>query len=153
VATVELTAVAVDIDLPGGWARAEHDGPALLVAGPGQWLGALPPAVTVSQLVSPPAPSLVAYGDRLVASTMVSLGGRLVHAGVGHRPVDHVDLTIATEQWGLDVTVTSRHVVRAGGEAVVATGMAADDDWAHMAPVLMRVVRSLRPRTVGETDR
>lgn len=152
-AMVELTAVDVDIDVPSGWARAEHDEPPLLVAGPRQWLGALPPAVTVSRLVSPPAPTLAAYGDRLVASTMVSLGGHLVHACVGHRPVDHVDLTIATEQWGLDVTVTSRHVVRAGGEAVVATGMAADDDWAHMAQVLMRVVQSLRPRVAGETDR
>src|SRR5262245_46446108 len=145
-AMVELTGVDVDIDVPTGWARAERDGGPLLVAGPTQWLGPLAPAVTVARLLSPPAPTLAAYGHRLVASTMVTLGGHLVHSGVGHRPHDHADLTLATEQWGMDVTVTVRHLVRSSGEAVVATGLAADDDWADMAPVLMRVVRSLRAR-------
>jgi hypothetical protein len=104
------------------------------------------PSLTVVRVVAAEVPTLAAYGERAVASTLLSLGGHLVHLGSGHRPVDHLDLTLATEQWGCDLTVTVRHVVRAGGEAVVASGAAADSDWAELAPTLLRAIRSLEVR-------
>lgn len=150
---VGLTAVAIDIDLPAGWSHAEQAGATLLVARPPTWPGALAPAITVSRIASPAVPALAAYREHLVGTTMLSLGGHLVHAESGHRPYDHVDLTLATEQWGIDVTLTLRHVVRVGGDVVVATGVAADQDWAEMAPSLMRVVHSVRPRRPEGTGR
>jgi hypothetical protein len=149
---VALPAVDIDIDVPAGWARRDEPGPALLVARPPDWRRPLVPSLTVTRLVATETPTLAAYGERMVASTLLSLGGHLVHLDSGHRPCAHIDLTLATEQWGADVTVTLRHVVTPGGEAVAATGVAADDDWSGLALALMRAVRSLRARWhPGET--
>ncbi|HKE74651.1 MAG TPA: hypothetical protein VKB57_13605 [Acidimicrobiales bacterium] len=136
----------VDVDVPFGWVRSDDPGAALLVARPSGWTGPVVPSLTLARVVSAEAPTLAAYADCMVPSTLLSLGGHLVHLGSGHRPVDHLDLTIATEQWGSDLTVTARHVMRPGGGAVVATGAAADADWAELAATLLRAVRSLRVR-------
>jgi hypothetical protein len=139
-------ACEVGVDIPSGWDRSDDPGPALLLARPSGWVGPVVPSLTVARAVTAEAPTLAAYADRMVPSTLLSLGGHLVHLGSGHRPVDHLDLTIATEQWGSDLTVTARHLVRPGGGAVVATGAAADTDWAELATTLLRAVRSLRVR-------
>lgn len=136
----------IDLEVPAGWVRSDGPGGVLLVARPPDWPGPLVPSLTVARVVATGSPTLAAYGERMVASTLMSLGGHLVHLGSGHRPVDLLDLTLATEQWGCDLTVTVRHVVQPGGEAVVATGAAADRDWADLALTLLPAVRSLRVR-------
>lgn len=136
----------VDVDIPSGWDRSDDPGPALLVARPSGWVGPVVPSLTVARVVTAELTTLAAYTDRMVPSTLLSLGGHLIHLGSGHRPVDHLDLTIATEQWGSDLTVTARHVMRPGGGAMVATGAAADTDWAALATTLLRAVHSLRVR-------
>ena len=144
---VRLTILDVAVDVPAGWAPTSHPTPTgTLVARPDRWPGVFVPVLAVSQSVPKGSMPLAGYADRLTADTLLTLGGHLVHVGTGHRPYDHVDLTLATEAWGVDVTVTQRYVTTgAGRPAALATAVVADGDWSALAAEMVAAVRSLRP--------
>ena len=142
----------VDIDLPNGWDRTVHDGPVALVARPRRWLGDLTPTLTVTRSRTPGVATLAGYCDAELAGIVATVGGHLVHLATSHRPRPHLDLTLAIELLGVDLTVTQHHLVDlpspAGPEpacvAVVATAVVADHVWPRLAPILVAAVRSIR---------
>jgi hypothetical protein len=151
----EVTASAgrrVDIDLPCGWDHTLHDGPVAMVARPHGWVGGSTPTLTVTRSLTPCVSTLAGYCDAQLAGIVASVGGHVVHVATSHRPRPHLDLTLATELLGVDLTVTQHHLVDPpspeGPEpaclAVVATAVAADHDWPGLAPVLVAAVRSIR---------
>ncbi len=145
---VGLTVLEVAVDVPAGWVRTDPETApsATLVARPSTWAGAFSPVLSVTESVPAVTARLADYADRLTAATLLSLGGHLIHVGTGHRPHDHVDLTLATEAWGVDVTVTQRYLrVGERGPAALATAVASDHDWPGVAAQLIAAVRSLRP--------
>jgi hypothetical protein len=144
----------VDIDLPDGWHHTVHDGPVVMVARPRRWIGGSAPTLTVTRSRTLGVGTLGGYCDAQLAGVVASVGGHLVHLASGHRPRPHLDLTLAIELLGVDLTVTQHHLVDPlspeGPEpaclALVATAIAADHDWPGLAAVLLAAVRSIRVR-------
>jgi hypothetical protein len=139
-----------EIQLPFDWCRTVTPGPVIVTARPAGWAGAFTPVITVTRSgpSSGAGHSARRAGPPPLGDSLAALGGHIVHLSAGVTPQVHLDVTLAVELHGLDLTITQRHLLGADGEAIVATGMAADDDWADVAPVLMTAVRSLRsPRT------
>lgn len=154
---------AFEIDLPADWDRDELDTPqALVLARPRGWRGAFTPTVTVGRSRVAGIGSLGEYRDVQLAGLCATIGGHVVHLETGHRPHAHLDLVLALDQLGHDVTIAQRHLVElddggrpgeAGGAAeragpgyvtVVATAVAADEDWPGLATLLLSTVRSVR---------
>jgi hypothetical protein len=144
-------AAGIDIDLPTGWSPTVHEGPVALVARPQAWPGGFTPTITVTTSATPGVTSLAEYCDAQLDGVATTVGGYLVHLATSHRPRAHLDLTLAIEQVGVDLTVAQRHLVDPQGPdgrgcvAVVATAVAADRDWPQLAPALVAAVRSVRP--------
>lgn len=134
-----------EIDLPEGWDPVRPGGPLALLARPrARHSGPLRPSITVTHAVDPTLDGTEAYVAAQLAGARAAFGGWLVHWALGHRPESHLDLALAVDHLGVDATVVQRHLIRPGGRAVVATGVAADLDWPDLAPVVLRAVRSLR---------
>jgi hypothetical protein len=144
----------VDIDLPNGWHHTVHEGSVAMVARPRGWIGGSAPTLTVTRSRTPGVGTLGGYCDAQLAGVVASVGGHLVHLASGHRPRPHLDLTLAIELLGVDLTVTQHHLVDPhspeGTEpaclALVATAVVADHDWPRLAPGLIAAVRSIRVR-------
>ena len=140
----------IDIDLPPGWSPTVHEGPVALVARPQAWPGGFTPTITVTTSATPGVATLAEYCDAQLDGVATTVGGHLVHLATSHRPRAHLDLTLAIEQVGVDLTVAQRHLVDPPGPdgsgcvAVVATAVAADRDWPQLAPALVAAVRSVR---------
>lgn len=140
------------VELPTGWDHAVHDGPLAVVARPRSWRGRFTPTLTITRSRTPSVTTLVDYCDAQLAGIAATVGGHLVHLATSHRPRAHLDLTLAIEALGVDLTVTQHHLVDPpspdGTEvrcvSVVATALAADHDWRRLAPVLVTAVRSIR---------
>jgi hypothetical protein len=145
-----VAGIDIDIDLPTGWSSTVHEGPVALVARPQAWPGGFTPTITVTTSATPGVTTLAEYCDAQLDGVATTVGGHLVHLATSHRPHAHLDLTLAIEQVGVDLTVAQRHLVDprpdgSGCVAVVATAVAADGDWPHLAPALVAAVRSVRP--------
>jgi hypothetical protein len=135
--------VNVEIDLPADWRRLDTKPPLSLLAQPATWHGSPVPTISV---VDTEVPGDVAFDDYVQAELVRAsevYPGHLVHLDVdaeGRR----FDVTMAFEQLGADVTSVQRHVMDGDGRTVVATGVAADDDWPDVARVIIATVRSIR---------
>jgi hypothetical protein len=103
--------VSVSIDLPDGWRRATSDGVWPMLVQPPDWAGSFRPTLTVITTCTPGVSALGDYVEAELAGAHATLGGHLVHLDAGHRPRPHLDLVLAVEQSGVDLTVVQRHLV------------------------------------------
>lgn len=135
-----------EIDLPASWERVGPVGGVALMARPANYVGRLRPTIVVADTVDRSLAGADARGyvEAQLGLAYTTFGGHLVHAEVSHRPELHLDLMLAIEQMGVDATVVQRHLIRPGGRAIVATGLAADVEWPDLAPVVVPAIRSLR---------
>lgn len=139
----------ISIDLPEGWHRVTGEDAVPLLARPQRWARRFVPTVTVVVSRTPGVMALGDYTDAQLAGVRASFGGHLVHLDAVHRPGPHLDLVLATEQMGVDLTVAQRHVLGPADDdgsdrtSVVATALALDGDWAHLAGALLSTVRSV----------
>jgi hypothetical protein len=141
----------VEIDLPVEWEQVGPVGPLAVMTRLPDHEGPLRPTIVVTDTVDPQRRDLDAdgYAEAELAQAFATFGGHLVHLEVGHRPETHMDLMLAIEQLGVDATVVQRHLILAGGRAVVATGLVADVDWPDLAATVLGSVRSLRTARAG----
>lgn len=144
-------APGAEIDVPAGWERVGPAGGVALLARPVNHAGRVRPTIVVTDTVDPALAGADTgrYVEVQLGQAYATFGGHLVHVEVSHRPELHLDLMLAVEQMGVDATVVQRHLIRPGGRAIVATGLAADVDWPDMAAVLVPAVRSLRTRSTS----
>ena len=159
-----MVAAAAEIDVPGGWECRRPPDPHALLAHPPDQRGPVRPTLVVDLTAVPGArsasdpcdgtavpgarsasDSFDAYAATQLAGLLATYGGHLIHADLTRRPAPTLDVALAVEQLGVDLTVVQRHVLPGDGHAVVATGTCADADWPAIAPDLLAAVRSLRP--------
>jgi hypothetical protein len=132
-----------EIDVPADWHRSPLDGPLVLLARPRHHDGPLCPTVVVATTREPELFPLDRYVEAQLAAAYATLGGYLLHIETAQEP-PRLDLALAIEQLGTDLTVVQRHLLHPDGWSVVATGTAADVDWLGVAPLVLGALRSLR---------
>ena len=133
----------VEIDLPSSWRRLESKPPLSLLAQPPTWPGAPVPTLTVVDTIVGGGLDFEDYVQVELARAGEVFPGHLVHLDVD-ATARRMDLAMAFEQLGADVTTVQRHLVLDGGRSVVATGVAADRDWPDVSSALLSAVRSIR---------
>ncbi|HEY7069964.1 MAG TPA: hypothetical protein VH479_07625, partial [Acidimicrobiales bacterium] len=116
-----------------------------LMARCGSHPGPVRPTLVVDRTLTPGPTTLDAYAATQLAGLHATYAGHLVHAELTRGPVPALDLALAIDHLGLDLTIVQRHLWPGDGSAVVATGSCADPDWPTVSPDLLAAVRSLRP--------
>lgn len=141
------TASEVAIDLPAGWEHSVPGGPVALLAWPQAHDRSVRPTIVVTYTSEPDAKSLDRYVDRQLAGLATSVTGYLLHVEIGHTPAPYLDLALAVDHLGVDLTLVQRHLLSfgvSGPWSAVATGAATVADWPDLAASLLGSVRSLR---------
>jgi hypothetical protein len=143
VAGSQMSPVKVRISVPEGWVREGAVGDSLVAAWPDGYRGPMLPTVVVTDTVDPSVNRFDRYVEAMLVQAYSTLPGHLVHLEVSDGPPETLDMTLAADPLGIDVTVTQRHRFLGLGRAVVATASAADVDWPELGVALVRSVQSL----------
>ena len=136
--------VACDVEVPAGWTVRRPGGAVAVTASPAAWSGAVPPCFSVVETRRARLRSLDEYVTEQVAGVARWTAARVVRIDVAEVPVPVVDLAVAFVVAGTAVAAVQRHLLGAGGRAVVATAVGPAEAWRTSGPVLLRCVRSLR---------
>lgn len=137
-------AMVAEIDVPDDWEQSPMAGPVAFMARPRHHDGQVRPTVTVTCALEGSRPSLDHYAEVQLAGTYATFGGYLLFLELTCEPQRRLDLALAIEQMGTDLTIVQRHLLHPDGWAVVATGTVSDADWPAAAPRVLAAVRSLR---------
>lgn len=144
----------IEIDVPEQWEQHRPGGQILLAARPATWPDdGLSPLLSVTHLRLESDIDLTAYVDVHLELAALTLTPHLVHHAVSQRPYPHLDVTLATEQGGEDVTITQRHLLDERGRiAVVASVICPTSEWARLGETLISCVRSIRHADRGSPE-